>query len=215
MLKSSFILVLFLISFSAFSQEEQPKHMVVFGNDFAAAWSGKAGTADVDSSLGIDKYDLSEGKIQLNYAYRLAPQFQLGLDFTNSMEGSEVKAKAGGKIKSEDYYTSLVLFGVINFSERLNDSFYLVGGYGKGWNKDISKDSTGGTVEETRLEYDQNIFYVGFGKRFNLKFAGIENLTYSPSISYQHSKISGDLEDQGVNSISVVSLDIIKFDLLF
>lgn len=194
---------------------ENPKHMVIFGNNFSAGWSGSSSSADVDSSLGIDELNIGNGNFKLNYAYTVAPKFQIGIDLDSELDTSETKANAGGKIKSEESASSILLFGIFNFSENLNDSFYLGAGFGKGWFKDETKDSTGGSTTSVESEYDADILFATFGKRFNLKFMGIENLTYSPSILLSKQTIGGDLEDAGVNSITTFQLDIIKFDLLF
>lgn len=214
-MKKILVLMFTLISINVHAQEEQTKHMVMFGNSFNFGWNGSGSTADVDSKLGIKDYLLSEGNFNVNYAYTVAPQFQLGLDVAVQTETEEAKAKAGGKVKSEEMSRSFAVFGVFNFSENLKESFYLGAAVGKMWVDNEVKDTTGGSTSKSETEYDGNLFYIGFGKRFSLKSLGIENLTYSPSISFQHVELSGDLEDAGVNSISTVTLDVVKFDLLF
>lgn len=212
-----FILVFcsLLLAGNVLAQSESPKHMVMFGNSFSAGWSGSASTADVDSDMGIDDYEVTNGNFKINYAYAVAPQVQIGIDFDTERDTSEVKANAGGKIESEDTSTSLLLFALFNFSDNLYESFYLGGGFGKVWVNEETKDSTGGSSTKTESEYDADSVFVTFGKRFNLKSMGISNLTYSPSITYVHNKINGDLEDAGVNSISQFRIDLVKFDLLF
>lgn len=212
-----FILVLcsLLLAGNVFAQSETPKHMVMFGNSFSAGWSGSSSTADVDSDLGIDDFNVTNGNFKINYAYTVAPRFQLGVDFESEMSTSEVKMKAGGKVKSEDRSTSLLIFGIYNFSDDLKNAFYFGAGLGKEWNEEEAKDSTGGTTEKSEVEYDADTFFLTFGKRFDLKGMGIENLTYSPGITYLHGKVNGDLEDAGVNSISQFRIDLVKFDLLF
>lgn len=208
------VLVVALLSLSAFAQDN-PKHQVMFGNTFSVGWSGSGSTAEVDSDLGIKDYDIANGELSLNYAYTIAPQFQLGAHFSNEMDSSETKYAAGGKVESEETSTSLVVFGIFNFSEDLFNSFYLGAGIGKSWSDSTDKDSTGGTTVENDLEYDANIYYLTFGKRFNLESLGIKNLTFSPGISYFHMDINGDAEDAGLESISTVVIDLVKFDLLF
>lgn len=203
-----------VVSLSVVAAENQ-KHMVMFGNDFTAGWSGAAATADVDSSLGIDELNVGEGNFNLNYSYAVAPQFQIGINVESEVNTSETKAKAGGKINSEDSVSTILLFGLFNFSDNLSDSFYLGGGFGKSWIKDETKDTTGGSTTTVESEYDADVLFATFGKRFNLKFMGIENLTYSPSILFSKQSIGGDLEDSGVNSLTVFQIDLIKFDLLF
>lgn len=212
-----FILVLcsLFIAANVFAQSESPKHMVMFGNTFSAGWSGSASTADVDSGLGIEDYEVTNGNFKINYAYSVLPQLQIGLDYESEMTTTEVKAEAGGKVKSEERSASLMAFVIFNFTENLYDSFYLGAGIGKEWNEDETKDSTGGSTTKTESEWDANTLFATFGKRFNLKGIGIQNLTYSPSITYIRGEVNGDLEDEGVNSLSQFRIDLVKFDLLF
>ncbi len=213
-MKILFISVCLLISFFALA-EDYPKHQLMFGNGLGTGWSGSATTAEVDSDLNIKDYDLINGEFNLNYAYTITPRFQLGINIASETETNEVKARSGGKVKTESSDSTLIIFGILNFSDRLNDSFYIGAGLGKGWTEMESKDTTDGSTASSETEYDGDLFYLAFGKRFNLKSLGIENLTYSPSIMYQHAKIGGDAEDAGLESLTQVTIDIIKFDLLF
>lgn len=145
----------------------------------------------------------------------MGSNFQIGGFISNELETSEVKADAGGKIKSEDKSFSIYLIGTYNFSDNFAESFYLSVGLGKEYNKSETKDTTGGTTDKTESDYDVTGYLVQFGKRFSLENLGIKNLTYSPGIMFHHGTVGGDLEDGGVNSITVVTLDVVKFDLLF
>lgn len=214
MLKT-FVVALLFVSTALFAQEKESKHMVMFGNQFTAGWSGSASRADVDSRLGIDNLDIMNGEFNINYAYKIAPQIQIGIDIAAESTTNETKYNAGGKVKSEEDTSSLTLFGIFNFSENIQDSFYFGVGLGRGWSNEETKDTTEVPVEKAKTESNMTLYYLAFGKRFNLEFMGIQNLTYSPGIAYSHFEMSGDLEDQGVNSISNFRIDIMKFDLLF
>lgn len=205
--------VTILISLNVFADES--KHMITFGNNVTTGWSGSAGSADTDSKLGIKDFMVGKGEFNINYAYRFGSNFQLGGFISNELETSEVKADAGGKIKSEDNSFSIYLVGTWNFSENFSESFYFSAGIGKEYNKSETKDTTGGTTDKSEAEYDVTGYLLQFGKRFSLENLGIKNLTYSPSIMFHHGTVGGDLEDGGVNSLTVVTLDIVKFDLLF
>lgn len=202
-----------VLSLNAFADES--KHMVTFGNNVNTGWSGSAASADTDKKLGIDELTIGNGEFSVNYAYRLGSNFQIGAYISNEMSTSEAKYDAGGKIKSEENVFSVYLLGIYNFSDNFEESFYLGVGIGKENHKDETKDTTGGTTDKTESEYDVTGYMVQFGKRFNLKNLGIQNLTYSPGISYHHGTVGGDLEDSGVNSISMFTIDVVKFDLLF
>lgn len=202
-----------VLSLNVFADES--KHMVTFGNNVNAGWSGSAGSADTDKKMGIDEFTVGKGEFNVNYAYRLGSNFQLGGIIANEVETSEVKADAGGKIKSEDSSFSIYLVGTYNFSENFAESFYLSAGLGKEFNKSETKDTTGGTIDKTETDYDVTGYLIQFGKRFNLENLGIKNLTYSPGIMFHHWTVGGDLEDSGVNSLTQVTLDVVKFDLLF
>lgn len=214
MFKILTIVSILLLSTASFA-EEQPRHQVIFGNNMTTGWSGGAARAKVDSGLGIDKYDLGNGNFSLNYAYRFAPQFQIGVDISNELDTYELKAENGNKVKSEKMNSSFAIFGIVNFTEEIKDSFYLGLALGVGNNNETVKTRASGTTTKDKTKSDSKFYSIYFGKRFNLKFAGIENLTYSPSISYEYNKVGGDLEDEGIESLSGVTLDLIKFDLLF
>lgn len=207
------VVVTALLSLNVLADES--KHMVSFGNNITTGWSGSAATADTDSELGIDEFTVGKGEFNFNYAYRIGTNFQIGTSISNETEISEVKADAGGKIKSEDNSFSIYLVGIINFSENFEESWYFLAGIGKENNESETKDTTGGSTTKSEAEYDVTGYVAQIGKRFNLKGLGIQNLTYSPAISYHYGSVGGDLEDSGVNSLSMVTLDVVKFDLLF
>ena len=215
MVKTWIVIVMFVFSVTAMAQETGSKHMVMFGNNFKTEWNGSAGSYDVDSDSGIKDWDVSEGNFSLNYAYRIASRFQLGIHLSANSEKEEAKVRSGGKITAESKSSEVVLFGVLNFSDKLEESFYLGLGLGVANIETESKDSTGGTTDKTDSDSDATIFQVNFGKRIPLTFMGIQNLTYSPSISYTRMKFGGDMEDEDIKSLSSVTLDIVKFDLLF
>src|SRR5690606_10995262 len=104
------LLVICSLLISSAVLAEEPRHMIMFGNDFGTGWSGGAARAKVDSDLGIDKFDLGKGNFAVNYAYRVAPQFQVGLGLSNELETQDLKAKNGNKVKSEKKSSSFTIF---------------------------------------------------------------------------------------------------------
>ena len=209
------LIALVVVLFSLTAMADDSKHMVTFGNNVTMGWSGSAATADVDSGLGIKDFTISNGEFAVNYAYRLASRFQLGFYLSNELDEQEVKARAGGKVKSEENHFSVYLLGTYNFSDDLSNAWYISAGIGKEYSKTETTDSTGGTVDKSETDYDVTGYILQVGKRFELKGLGIQNLTYSPSLTIHHGEAGGDLEDGGVNSLTAVTLDLIKFDLLF
>lgn len=191
----------------------QSKHMITFGNSLGFNSSSSSASAETDDDLGIKDFDVGAGNISLNYHYSIAPQFQLGVLVQSKSSTSEIKYTAGGKLKSEDNETSVYLIATWNFQEDLANSFYLMAALGKESYEEKERDTSEGT--KTEVDYDINTFGIGFGKRFALTGLGIQNLTYSPSIQYMQGKISGDLEDSGVESLTQLQIDFLKFDLLF
>lgn len=215
MVKTWIVIVMFVFSVTALAQETGSKHMVMFGNNFSTEWNGSAGSFDLDSDSAIKDYDIGEGNFSLNYAYRIASQFQLGVHLKSKTEKEVAKARAGGKIEDKSSSSEVAVFGIINFSDKLEHAFYLGLALGLGKMKSESKDSTGGSTDKTDSDSDATIFQIAFGKRFPLTFMGIQNLTFSPSISYDRVNYSGDIKDANVNSLSAFTIDVVKFDLLF
>lgn len=218
MLKSSVVIGLFLLTFSAFAQDEQPRHMVMFGGGFDTKWSGSATKYDIDSKSAAKSFDASKGNFSLNYAYRIAPQFQIGLMVDNEVKKEEVKRKAsqgGGKVVEESKISSLAVFGIFNFSEKMEHSFYLGAAIGLGNIEVKSEDTTNGANDKSDSDSDATLYHVAFGKRFPLTFMGIQNLTYSPNISYQKIVFRGDMKKANILAADTFELNILKFDLLF
>lgn len=209
-----FVAVVIFSSSILAADGKEAKHQVIFGNDLSTSWSGSSSKAKTDDSLGIKDFDLGNGNFSINYAYRVATHLQLGLIYASELDKSEIKRTNGDKIKNEDTSSMIYLFATYNFSENLSESFYLTAMVGKENYEEESKDTGNATTSE--VEYDVNVVGLAFGKRFSLKsLLGIENLTYSPSIMFQRGTVGGDLEDAGVESLTKVTLDIVKFDLLF
>lgn len=204
-----------ILSFNVFAEGEavsSPKHQITFGND-SFGWDGSSTATDTDKSLGIKDFSLSEGNFNLNYAYQVFPQFQIGAEISSSTEEQEIKYEAGGKYTDEDSTTTFAAFITYNTNEDLNNSFFITASLGKSIVKSETKDTSDGS--KTDSKYDASIISGALGKRFSMQKLGIQNLVYSPKISFVSAKIGGDLEDEGVNSAFQVKIDVLRFDLLF
>lgn len=210
MMKKFLALSVLVMSFSAMSNE-QPKHMISFGTD-GFGWSGQ-GTVykwDKDES-GIKDHTVSGGKISLNYNYIFPTRVMLGGEIISETSKSEIKPVSGIKTTAEDSDTRIGISLGYNFNEDLYNSWWIKGTFGSGKYESESKDSDG---KET-FDFGYGYFTFSAGKRFSFESWGIKNLSYSPSISLTGLSVSGDAEDAGLESASVVQLDILKFDLLF
>jgi hypothetical protein len=193
--------------------QETTKHMITIGDSMGFNVSGQSGTAETDDELGIKDFNIGSGNISLNYHHTVAPRWQIGIYVSSQSSTSEIKYKAGGKLKNEDSSTAVYIGATYNFQDELSNSFYLSLALGRESYESEEKDTSDGTESDT--EYDIGATSLVFGKRFDLKGMGIQNLSYSPSIQYVHGKVGGDLEDSGVDSLSQFRIDFVKFDLLF
>lgn len=203
--------VVFLISTSLWAESEV-KHQISLGNDLMG-WHGTGTQTSTDDELGIKAYDLSEGNFNINYMYQVVPKVQIGFIYSSFNETSELSYTSGGKL-TETKDTSELYFQVTyNFNDDLSDSFYITPFIGQFKYDSTTKDTSDSTKLST--EYKVNGYGIKIGKRFPLTRFNIQNLTYAPQISIGSGKVTGDLKDAGVDSLTQAKLDIIKFDLLF
>jgi hypothetical protein len=192
----------------------QTKHQVTLGNS-QAGWDGSSTTFDTDSSKGTKDYEVGLGSLNLNYAYSVTSQVQLGASLRTVTESSETKYTDGDKYESEGSTASLFVFVSYNFAEELSNAFYVTVGFGGSQRENESKDTDSGVTTKNDFNYTTRGMFVSFGKRFDLTGLGIQNLTYSPAITLEAGRISGDLKKDGVEEYTTGKLDLIKFDLLF
>ena len=197
---------------STIGTTEQPKHQITFGND-SFGWDGSAATTDTDKSLGIKDFTFGEGNFNVNYAYQIFPQVQIGAEIISRTEVQEIKYDDGGKYTDDDSTTTVGAFVTYNTSEEINNSFFITAGISKSTVKSETKDTSDNSKSSTK--YDASIFSGAIGKRFSMQKLGIQNLVYSPKLTVASGKFSGDLEESGVNSAVQVKIDVLRFDLLF
>lgn len=209
-MKKFLALAVFTMSFSAMSNE-QPKHMISFGTD-GFGWSGLGTVYKWDKEeSGVKDHTASQGKISLNYNYVFPNRVMLGGEIVSETSKSEIKPVTGTKITAEDSDTRIGISLGYNFNEDLFRSWWIKGTLGSGNFESESEDSDG----KDTFDFKYGYFTFSAGKRFSFESWGIKNLSYSPSISITGLSVSGDAEDAGLDSVSVVQLDILKFDLLF
>ncbi|HXH29449.1 MAG TPA: hypothetical protein VNJ01_01430 [Bacteriovoracaceae bacterium] len=188
------------------------KHQVSFGNTFSTAASGSRTSLGLNKDSDAISYLLGDADLSLNYAYKVLPRFQVGGIAGYSNDSEDIKYRDGSTLTEASTDIRIYLFVTFNFSQALSSSYYVTGLLGKELSDSESKDSALGT---TKTDSDKTGAGLIFGKRFSLRSLGIVNLTYSPSISFKREIAGGDLKKEGTDNLDSITLDLIKFDLLF
>lgn len=195
----------------AYSQENtvqaEHRHQISFGSNYNVGWGGSASSGDTDSKL-IDEYDFVDNDLNFNYLHTLGKRAQVGFSFTSQSDITEIEVKNGSDTDLENRSSSFYLIGVYNFSDNLREAYYAGLSLGKEY---YDLERRGGGDQE----YDLDGVTFFLGKRWSLAPIGIENLSYSPMLSFKGARVNGDLEDEGVDHISTIRWDFIKLDLLF
>lgn len=186
---SLFLVLLF--STTAFAQ----KHMIEFStNSFLFG--------EVAFNLEKERTDQNAEEtknafLYLNYAYAIASQVQIGV------RGQYLSSKG------EDfaYKSNTLALGVIyNFSAKLNEALYTSLYSGFEWDK--SEQSGSNTDRDESL-----VATVALGKRFPLSFLGVENITYSPEISF--SSMSSTQSTSDSDWSQDLAFKFLQFSVLF
>lgn len=206
------LLFIHLLVLSALCFGEETKHQIMFSSLSSPAWNGSTSSAKFDSSLNIDDYSSGDGNFAINYMYTIAPQLQLGFVINNKTDSTEVKYDSGKKSKSESRDTALYIIGTYNMNPKINESWYIAIGFG---HETFSSESESTSGSKTDRDSTINATVFSFGKRFPLTNLGIQNLTWSPMVSYLIGKTGGDMKDDGIKEISGLTIDVLKLDLLF
>lgn len=196
---------------SAFAAE-QPRHIVSFGiNGFG--WSGAASVFDIDEDKNqLKDQESTESELSLNYSYVFPTRFMVGGELRAARETSESKFQDGTKIESEASDTSLGVSLGYNFNENLYESWFLEGTLAVGSIESETKE-TGEAKVDSDSSYTQ--VKLEFGKRLSFSSWGIQNFAYTPSIEISAYTFGDDAEDAGLDSATQVTLNILKFDVLF
>ncbi len=206
------LLVLMCTLTIGFAYGQETKHQISFGANQSLELSGSSSKAEFDSSLNVEDYVNGSGNFSVNYLYSVSEKIQLGLSLYNKRSHSKIEFDSGSKSESISEDRGTYFLFNYNFNSELSRSWYLGFGFGRETFKEENEDTTG-TKSDSESSVSASIFY--FGKRFSLEFFGIKNLTYAPMISYHFGETSGDLEDDGIEEIRILTFDILKVDLLF
>ncbi len=191
-----------------------PKHLISVGTG-GPGWSGSSSIAKWDKDKSSIKDDeSSEGELSLNYSYILPNRLMIGGMISAENEKTKTNYTTGDKVESESS-TSMIGVGIgYNFNEDLYNAWWVSGYVGVGDAK-IKETSTFSDPEVTETKGSFTFTTIEFGKRFSFNALGIKNISYSPSLSFTGASYGGDAKDDGLESLSVVSLNIIQFDVLF
>ena len=209
-----FLLLLVLIPFQASAREEW--HMITFGRH-GLGWTGTAERMQTngDSTFKNVTYFLSD--LSLNYAYRISKRFQLGAFYEGLHREYKFRRKDGGSSPQTIESDTYGLFLIYNFNNNLYDAYYLgLGVSSTTYEEEISHDFAD-SEGKAPLELDDTneTYELFFGKRIPISIMGFDNLSFSPQIKFFYQTHGKDFRDQDVDYGLGMSLQPIRFDLLF
>lgn len=210
-MRETLLVILFIISLSTYG-EDSYKHQISFGEGMSTGWNSSASTAETDAKLSIDDFEMLMGNLSLNYMYSTTDQLQIGFYYKGERNITEIDYANSGEREITENNRSLYLLLNYNFQKDLRNSYYLGFGFGKESYEDDT-DYEDNTTKKTSYDVSAQVLF--FGKRFDLDFAGLKNITYSPMIRIANGKVGGDLEDTGVEKLVITTIEILKFDVLF
>ena len=216
-MKQTFIgalLILFITS--SYAQSSEYRHMVSLGTA-GLGWSGAAERQSSRSGSNFKSADYFLIDFSINYAYRLTDRFQLGAFLQSSHEEHKFNKKGGGSAPTELEVNTYGLFGLLNFSDDITNSYYL----GLGLSFFSYEEETSHDFEDSEgkapFELDDigTTYELVFGKRWDLKHWQIAHITFAPQIGIYHRTHGKDFDDQKVGNGTGLSFKPIKFDVLF
>ncbi len=181
-----------LASLSAFADHHQ-KHMVTL--------SGYEGnqtdrSLDFSNSTGSDSLNknTTTSNIALNYAYAVTDSFQVGASYKN------FRKEVSG-VNDLDSVKSMGLQVIYNFAGQLSDTNYAAVHYD--------------TQTVTQSNDKTNTWSAEFGHRFSMGTVWGMNFNYSPSASLAFAKTAPAASGADDSSTTSVSLNFVKFDVVF
>ncbi len=218
MIHARFLMNVFIlfIFFSLPSFAFHPKHMIKISPIGLGGDASVEGLqSDNDSKYNNATYWIHN--ISLNYAFLIAPRWQLGAYYKASENKQVFDRKGTGKTTSKRNTTSFGAFIIYNFSPELVSCYYLgltTGRYNQEEQVSLDFAQDEGKVA---LEFDDDGENYGLfvGKRFSLKILGIKNISYSPQLTFFYNTHGKDLRDQGLRKGKGLSIEPLKLDILF
>ena len=189
-MKALLALLIAAFSLSAVAQ----KHMIEFNGD--AFTFGKLSFRS-DKSPGANSSEVKSRFVFVNYAYTIAPQIQVGTHVNYS------KFKGDG-FSQESYQ---VLAGAIyNFESDLRKSLYTSLYAGWEWDHDYTSPSS----------HDENfITKLSAGKRIPLSMFNLENVTYTPEVSFITTNRTKKTGTSSTEWAQELSFKFLQFSIFF
>jgi hypothetical protein len=188
-----------LVSFGALAQN---RHMVTLSGYEGGNRQDRS--LDLYSSTGSNSTgtNTKTRNIALNYAYALTDTWQIGASFKQFQELTRGDVAAAG-----DKTTTYGLQVIYNFAHRLYDTSYLALHYDM--LKADESDTTGNDGFKT------NTWALEGGHRFSLGNLWGMNFNYAPSATLGFTKSTYDASNSDDTSTTALSLNFVKFDVLF
>lgn len=208
-----FALVLVLFSSSVFADDY--RHQVSMGRN-GLGWSGSYESMDTNSRSSFGSVTRIFTDLGINYAYRFN-RFQVGAFYQKTSDEHDFKGRGSGSapvlVETETYG----IFTLYNFSDDISSAWFA--GLSIGLHKyteEISKDFSD-AENKAAFELDDSgaTYEVLVGKRFSLEKWEIKHITFAPMASIFGKSHGKDFDDQEVESGIGLSLQPIRFDVLF
>lgn len=183
--------VVALFSFTAFAQQ----HMVGFNAD--GVLFGRYAYALRKDRTEQNAKETQAGSLSLNYAYAIAPLLQLGTQLNYFQSEGE----------GFDFVSKEAMVGVIlNSTEDLRNAFYVSLFGGMDWSTSKLRSFPESKGEDLKGK-------IALGKRFSLSMFNLENLSYTPQISYSSS--SSNFGSSFNDYEQEFSIDYLVFSVFF
>lgn len=195
-MKKFLVAALALASVSAFAQ----KHMVTLSGYETGNIQNR--TLDLNLAHGGSPNERTQN-IALNYAYAVTDTVQVGASYKMFEETESDRLQAPG-----DKNRTIGFQVIYNFKHQLIDTCYAALHY------DMKKNYESETVPAVKGS-DVNTWGLEYGHRFGLgKLAGM-HFTYSPSATLSFAKTDSEIPNTDDQSTTSLSLNFVKFDVLF
>ncbi|HXH73519.1 MAG TPA: hypothetical protein VNJ08_01040 [Bacteriovoracaceae bacterium] len=210
-MKKLLVLSMFVFVASA-SAADNTRHIISMGSD-GFGWSGVGEQFKWDKSKNTsDNVEESEGSLELNYLYLMRNRMMVGGEISYATEKIVVKDVNDDIIKSEEDKASIGLSVGYNFADNLMESWWIKGTLARVTQENKLKRTA---MSPVRNDVSGNALKFALGKRFNLANFNLLNIAYAPSIELSSVKYGSSADDMGLDSSTEVTINFIKFDLLF
>ncbi len=179
-----------LASLSAFADHHQKSMVTLSGYETGTQTDRSLDFSNVTGSRAPHN---TTSNLALNYAYAVTDAVQVGASYKNFR-----KEDSGANVGS---VKSMGLQVIYNFAGQLSDTNYVAAHY------DVKTDVA--TNDKT------NTWSAEFGHRFSMGTVWGMNFNYSPSASLAFAKTAPEASGSDDSSTTSVSLNFVKFDVVF